>query len=45
MSTHSYWRVWLHLIRQEDHHRKRTFSEEYEIFVERYGLEWRDENR
>ncbi|HEV7682019.1 MAG TPA: hypothetical protein VGO68_07850 [Pyrinomonadaceae bacterium] len=28
---------------QEEHHRKRSFAEEYEIFVERYGLEWRDE--
>jgi putative transposase len=38
-------RVSNYIARQEDHHRKRTFAEEYEIFVERYGLEWRDENR
>ena len=29
--------------RQEEHHRKRTFADEYELFVKRYGLEWRDE--
>jgi REP-associated tyrosine transposase len=28
---------------QEDHHRKKSFAEEYEIFVRRYGLEWFDE--
>src|SRR5258705_9502047 len=28
---------------QEEHHRKRSFAQEYEIFVKRYGLEWRDE--
>jgi putative transposase len=28
---------------QEEHHRKRTFAQEYELFVKRYGLEWRDE--
>jgi putative transposase len=32
-----------YIARQEEHHRKRSFAEEYEIFVERYGLEWRDE--
>jgi len=36
-------RVANYIARQEDHHRKRTFVEEYEIFVRRYGLEWRDE--
>ncbi len=28
---------------QEEHHRVKTFAEEYEAFVKRYGLEWRDE--
>jgi putative transposase len=28
---------------QEEHHRKRSFAEEYRIFVERYGMEWHDE--
>ena len=25
---------------QEEHHRKRNFTEELKLFVERYGLEW-----
>lgn len=28
---------------QEEHHRKKTFSEEYESFVRSYGLRWRDD--
>jgi len=28
---------------QEEHHRKRSFTDELKIFVERYGLEWREE--
>jgi putative transposase len=32
-----------YIARQEEHHRKRSFAEEYAIFVERYGLEWRDD--
>jgi len=32
-----------YIARQAEHHRKRSFAEEYEIFVKRYGLEWRDE--
>jgi REP element-mobilizing transposase RayT len=28
---------------QEEHHRKRPFAEELKLFVERHGLEWRDE--
>jgi putative transposase len=32
-----------YIAKQEDHHRKRSFAEEFEIFVKRYGLEWRDE--
>jgi len=26
---------------QEEHHRKRSFSEELKLFVEKYGLRWR----
>ena len=26
---------------QEAHHRKKPFSEEFELFVKKYGLEWR----
>jgi len=36
-------RVGKYISGQEAHHRKKTFDEEYRIFVERYGLEWRDE--
>ena len=36
-------RVATYIARQEDHHRKYTYSQEYELFVKRYGLEWRDE--
>ena len=28
---------------QEEHHRVRTFSEELKEFIERHGLQWRDE--
>lgn len=28
---------------QEEHHRKRSYSEELKRLVERYGLKWRDE--
>jgi len=28
---------------QEMHHRKKTFGEEFDLFVKKYGLEWRDE--
>jgi REP element-mobilizing transposase RayT len=36
-------RVSKYMANQEDHHRKKTFQEEYELFVRRYGFEWRDE--
>jgi len=36
-------RVARYIANQEEHHRKRTYSEEYETFVKRYGLEWRSE--
>jgi putative transposase len=32
-----------YIANQEEHHRKRTFAEELKLFVERYGLEWRDD--
>lgn len=39
-------RVARYIAGQQEHHRKKTFAEEYEQFVQRYGLEWRDdENR
>ena len=38
-------RVAGYIANQEEHHRKWTFAEEYGLFVKRYGLEWRDENR
>jgi putative transposase len=28
---------------QEEHHRKRTYSDEVKLLVERYGLKWRDD--
>ena len=36
-------RVAQYISGQEAHHRKRSFAQEYELFVKRYGLEWRDE--
>ena len=36
-------RVANYIARQDEHHRKMSFGEEYKIFVKRYGLEWRDE--
>lgn len=36
-------RVCKYIARQEEHHRKRSFEDEYQLFVKRYGLEWRDE--
>ena len=36
-------RVANYIARQEQHHKKYTYSEEYQLFVKRYGLEWRDE--
>jgi putative transposase len=28
---------------QEAHHRKKPFGQEFELFVKKYGLEWRDD--
>jgi len=36
-------RVANYIARQPEHHKKRTWAQEYQLFVERYGLEWRDE--
>ena len=39
-------RVAKYIADQEGHHRKRTFEDEYQLFVKKYGLEWRhEENR
>ena len=35
-------RVAAYIAGQEEHHRKKTFAEEFETFVEKYDLEWRD---
>ena len=32
-----------YIANQEEHHRRKTFAEEYERFVRVYGLEWRDD--
>ena len=32
-----------YIAQQEEHHKKKTFSEEYELFVTKYGLEWHDD--
>ena len=37
-------RVARYIANQEEHHRKRTYAEEFEVFVKRYGLEWRDDS-
>ncbi len=34
-------RVAAYITNQEDHHRRKTFDQEFEVFVKRYGLEWR----
>jgi hypothetical protein len=36
-------RVATYIAQQEAHHKKKTFSEEYELFVRKYGLEWRED--
>src|SRR5260370_41214093 len=32
-----------YIANQHEHHRKKTFAREFEIFVEKYGLEWRED--
>ena len=35
-----------YIANQEQHHRKKSYLAEFKLFVEHYGLEWRnDENR
>jgi hypothetical protein len=29
-----------YIANQEEHHQKRTYVKEYEMFVKKYGLEW-----
>jgi putative transposase len=36
-------RVAAYIAGQEEHHRRKSFSEEFELFVKKYGLEWREE--
>jgi putative transposase len=36
-------RVCKYIARQPEHHRKRSFLEEYEMFVRRHGLKWHDD--
>jgi putative transposase len=36
-------RVCKYIANQGEHHRKKSFEEEYQQFVKRYGLEWREE--
>jgi putative transposase len=46
VSNSSVDRVAKYIANQESHHRKRSFENEYQLFVKRYGLQWRDdENR
>jgi REP element-mobilizing transposase RayT len=36
-------RVCRYIANQDAHHHKKSFEDEYKLFIERYGLEWRDE--
>lgn len=36
-------RVSKYIANQMEHHRSRTFEKEYQLFIKRYGLEWRDD--
>jgi len=36
-------RVAAYIANQEEHHRKKSFRQEFELFVRRYGLEWRED--
>jgi len=36
-------RVAAYIAGQQEHHRKKSFSEEFELFVKKYGLEWRED--
>ena len=43
VSQSSLAQVTRYIAAQEEHHRKRTFLEEYQHMIKRYGLEWRGE--
>ena len=36
-------RVAAYIANQEQHHRRMSFNDEYQLFVKRYGLEWRED--
>jgi REP-associated tyrosine transposase len=36
-------RVAKYIATQEDHHRRRSFNDEFELFVKKYGLEWQQD--
>lgn len=36
-------RVAAYIANQEEHHRKKSFRAEYQLFVEKYGLEWHED--
>jgi REP element-mobilizing transposase RayT len=36
-------RVAAYISGQEEHHRRKTFTEEFELFVKKYGLEWHED--
>jgi len=36
-------RVAAYIARQQEHHRKKTFGQEFELFAKKYGLQWGDE--
>ena len=33
-----------YIANQDEHHRKKSFRQEFELFVKRYGLEWHDDH-
>jgi REP-associated tyrosine transposase len=35
-------KVGAYIAGQEEHHRKKSFRDEFELFVKKYGLEWHD---
>jgi REP element-mobilizing transposase RayT len=34
-----------YIAQQEEHHRIRSFAEEFKEFIDRHGLHWKDESR
>ena len=43
VSHSDFGRVASYIARQEEHHRKKTFGQEFQLFVKKYGLEWHDD--